>query len=60
MPFYVAITLLEHGEWLAGQARAAGAEPLLVEARSTFEQLEAKPWLQRTAQAIRYSAVEAG
>ena len=60
MPFYVAITLLEHGEWLAGQARAAGAEPLLVEARSTFEQLEAKPWLQRTAQAIRHSAVEAG
>jgi class 3 adenylate cyclase/tetratricopeptide (TPR) repeat protein len=50
MPFYLAITELEHGEWLAGQGRADEAEPLLGEARETFERLRARPWLERLAQ----------
>jgi hypothetical protein len=40
MPFWLAVTLLEHGE-------ATGAEPLLAEAREIFERLGATPWLDR-------------
>jgi predicted ATPase/class 3 adenylate cyclase len=50
--FYVAVTQLEHAEWLTSQQRADDAEPLLAEARHTFEQLQATPWLERTARAL--------
>jgi tetratricopeptide (TPR) repeat protein len=46
-PFYLAVTLLEQGEWLAAQGRRDEAEPLLAEAREIFERLAAKPWLNR-------------
>jgi hypothetical protein len=45
--FWLAAVLLEHGEWLAKAGRTEEAEPLLKEARETFERLEAKPWLER-------------
>jgi class 3 adenylate cyclase/tetratricopeptide (TPR) repeat protein len=45
--FHMAVTELEHGEWLVGQGRAAEAETLLAEAREIFERLEATPWLDR-------------
>ena len=48
-PFWLAVTQLEHGEWLIGEGRAGEAEPLLAEARETFERLEAAPWLERVA-----------
>jgi class 3 adenylate cyclase/predicted ATPase len=47
MPFWLAVSLTEHGEWLADQGRAADAEPLVTEAREIFERLEANPWLER-------------
>ena len=47
LPFYLAVTLLEHGEWLLTQGRGEEAQPLLAEARETFERLEATPWLKR-------------
>jgi len=47
-PFSLAVTLLEHGEWLAGRGTPAQAEPLLAEAGQIFEQLAATPWLERT------------
>jgi class 3 adenylate cyclase/tetratricopeptide (TPR) repeat protein len=47
MPFQMAVTLLEHGEWLTGQARASEAESLLAEAQAIFEELRARPWLER-------------
>ncbi len=47
MPFHLAVTKLEHAEWLTGQARAADAEPLLADARETLERLRAKPFLER-------------
>ena len=47
MPYWLALTLLEQGEWLTSEGRAAEAEPLLAEARETFERLEATRWLQR-------------
>ena len=39
-PFWLAVTLLEHGE-------AAGSAPLVDEAREIFARLEATPWLAR-------------
>jgi predicted ATPase/class 3 adenylate cyclase len=45
--FWLAVTLLEHGELLHEHGRAAEAEPLLGEAREIFERLEATPWLAR-------------
>jgi hypothetical protein len=47
MRFWLAGTLLEHGEWLGANGRAEEAEPLLTEAREIFEGLEAAPWLER-------------
>jgi hypothetical protein len=47
--FYVAVTQLEHAEWLVEQGRGQEAAPLLAEARATFEELRARPWLERAA-----------
>ncbi len=52
--FWLAVTELEHAEWLVTGGRAAEAEPLLAEAREIFERLEATPWLER---AVRASGV---
>jgi predicted ATPase/DNA-binding SARP family transcriptional activator len=51
MPFYVAVTLVEHGEWLVAQNRLEDALPRIAEADATFRRLQAKPWLERTASA---------
>jgi hypothetical protein len=59
IPFYMALTELEQGEWLVEQGRATEAEPLLAEARETFERLGATPWLERAAEASG-APVEAG
>ena len=45
--FPLALTQLEYAEWLAGEGRCDDAKPLLEEARSTFERLQARPWLER-------------
>ena len=47
--FHLAVAQLEHGEWLAAQGRSDEAQPLLAEARETFERLQATPWLERSA-----------
>jgi class 3 adenylate cyclase len=52
LPFYFAVTLLEHGEVLLAQDRRQDSEPLLTEAREIFERLDAKPWLERTARTL--------
>lgn len=49
-PFWLAVTELEHGEWLVRHDRAADAEPLFAEAQAIFERLEASLWLERAAQ----------
>jgi predicted ATPase/class 3 adenylate cyclase len=46
-PFFLAVTQLEHAEWLVGRDRSKEAEQLLVEAREIFGRLEATPWLER-------------
>jgi class 3 adenylate cyclase/tetratricopeptide (TPR) repeat protein len=48
MPFYLAVTELEHAEWLVFSGRETEAEPLLEEARAVFAALEAAPWSNRT------------
>lgn len=48
-PFRLAVVRLEHAEWLVGEGRSDDAEPLLAEARTTFEQLRATPWFERAA-----------
>ena len=60
MPFYLAVTQLEHAEWLVAQSRSAEAERLLAEARETFERLEAAPWLERAAAAVPKRVRSAG
>src|SRR5207247_8749783 len=50
-PFWLAQTLLEHGEWLGEQGRAEEAKLLLEEARGIFERLRATPWLERVEKA---------
>jgi class 3 adenylate cyclase len=48
-PFWAAVVLLEQAELLGRDERADEAEPLLAEARETFERLRATPWLERIA-----------
>ena len=57
IPFWLAVTLLEHGEWLAGQGQASEAEPLLAEASEIFERLAATPWLERARRLASSEAV---
>jgi predicted ATPase/class 3 adenylate cyclase len=49
MPFLLAIALTHHAEWLVSEGRAADGERLLAEAWETFEDLGAKPWVDRIA-----------
>src|SRR5439155_26624692 len=51
MPFWLAVTHLELGEWLAGRGRAGDAGPLFDQAREIFERLRATPWLERLGRA---------
>ncbi len=46
-PFHMAVTFVDHAEWLAAQGRASEAAPLIDEARGIFGRLEARPWLER-------------
>lgn len=46
-PFYMAVTLLEHGEWLIRRGRADDSEPVLAEVRAVFDGLRASPWIER-------------
>lgn len=51
-PFWLARTLLDAGEWLAGQDRPEQAEPMLAEAQVIFGELQAAPWGERAARVI--------
>lgn len=54
LPFHMAVTELEHGEWLVAQGRGDDARLVLAEAREIFERLEGTPWIDRV------HAVDAG
>jgi tetratricopeptide (TPR) repeat protein len=53
MPFYLAVALLEHGEWLVAHDRTQEAGPLLEEANHIFERLKARPWVERATAAAQ-------
>ena len=59
MPFYLAVTLLEHGESLTVRGRAPEAAPLFAESREIFDGLHARPWQERLAQAAKAESVSA-
>jgi hypothetical protein len=59
MPFWLAVVLTEHAEWLAADDHAGEAERLLAEAREIFTRLAATPWLERTAPVMDEPLVEA-
>ncbi len=46
-PYWIATAQLEQAEWLAEHGRGDEAEPLLTEARGTFERLRVTPRLER-------------
>jgi class 3 adenylate cyclase/tetratricopeptide (TPR) repeat protein len=54
-PFYMAVTMLEHGEWLVAHGRDEDAQPLLAEAGEIFERLGARPWAERLEKAAATS-----
>jgi class 3 adenylate cyclase/tetratricopeptide (TPR) repeat protein len=56
-PFWLAVSLLEYGEWLRDRDRGPDAAPVVLEARSIFEGLEAKPWIERAERVGEASAV---
>jgi class 3 adenylate cyclase/tetratricopeptide (TPR) repeat protein len=47
LPFYLAVTHLEHAELFAEQGRSSEADAIVTEAREIFGRLGAKPWLER-------------
>jgi hypothetical protein len=47
MPFWKAVVSTELAEWLLAKGRDAEAAPYVADARATFEQLRATPWLER-------------
>jgi class 3 adenylate cyclase/tetratricopeptide (TPR) repeat protein len=53
IPFWLAVTQLEHGQRLVAAGSPSDAEPLLAEAAEIFGRLEATPWIERAAAAAR-------
>jgi hypothetical protein len=63
IPFWLAMTLLEHAEWLTREGRTTDAAPVLAEAREIFERMGARPWMERAerlAAAPEYAAASGG
>jgi class 3 adenylate cyclase/tetratricopeptide (TPR) repeat protein len=57
MPFWLAVTLLEYGEWLVEHGRVDEAEALLTEARDIFDRFSARPWLDRLDRLVGATAI---
>jgi tetratricopeptide (TPR) repeat protein len=55
MPFWLGVTLLEHGELLAAGDRPGEAASLLEEAAAIFERLGARPWSERVRRRVANS-----
>ena len=49
MPYWLAVTLLEHAEWTSSHDGPGEARPLIEEAAEVFERLQARPWIERAA-----------
>jgi tetratricopeptide (TPR) repeat protein len=53
MPFWVAVTRLELGEWMMQRGRRDESEGLLAPARTAFVELGAIPWIDRVDSAVQ-------
>ncbi len=58
-PFALARTMLDHGRVLVELRRTEEATAVLRRARSMFERLRAKPWIERTDHLLRPAALAA-
>ncbi len=58
-PFFLAVTLTEHSEWLASRGRQDQSMSLQAEAREIFERLRARPWLDRLGTLVNSASVPA-
>jgi len=58
-PFWLAVTLLEQGEWLTARALSSEAAPLLAEAQEIFTRLHASPWQERLARVANLESLYA-
>jgi predicted ATPase/class 3 adenylate cyclase len=56
-PFWLAVALLEYGEWLGSRDRGPDVAPVALEARSIFEGLRARPWVDRAGRVGHASAI---
>jgi hypothetical protein len=54
-PFWLAVTHVELAEWLIARGRDDDAHVHLEQARVTFAELAAEPWLSRVDAAVRSS-----
>ncbi len=52
MPFWLAVTRLELGEWMVQHGKADGGDRLLADARTAFTELGATPWIERVDAAV--------
>jgi hypothetical protein len=52
-PFWVAVTRLEFASAILGHGRDTEASELLGDARATFAELRAQPWLERADALVR-------
>jgi len=57
MPFWFAVTQLEHAEWLLANGQQPDTKPMLAEAVQVFERLHARPWLDRVRQSAPAVAI---
>jgi class 3 adenylate cyclase/tetratricopeptide (TPR) repeat protein len=55
--FLLAVTQLEHAEWLRSMGRLTEAETLSAEARRVFQRLRATVWLERSGSASESAAL---
>ena len=60
MPFEVGVTLTELAEWLSEQGRHDEAQVFALESRTLFEQLRARPWLDRVERLLAGAVPVAG
>ena len=56
-PFWLAVSLVEYSEWLEIRGRGPDAAPIVLEARSIFEGLGARPWVDRAGRVGEASPV---
>ncbi len=57
MTFWLAVVRLEHAEWMVANDRQIDAYPVLAEVGQVFEQLGARPWLNRARQSAPRATV---